>query len=94
MALAPIALYPEAGNCLEPLQMRTRIKRLIGACFIVVFVVCYALIAARVGDGLTAKFPVWALFIYFAIAGLVWVLPVGAVIYWMYRKPRSSERLT
>jgi hypothetical protein len=29
--------------------------------------------------------------LFFAIGGLIWVIPAGAVIYWMQRPPREPE---
>ncbi len=69
--------------------MPPRLKRLIGTVFIAVFVLVYALIAARIGDGLSLRLPLWAMFIYFAIAGLLWTVPVGGLIWWMYGKRKA-----
>jgi len=30
--------------------------------------------------------------VFFAIGGLLWVIPAGVVVYWMQRPPRASER--
>ncbi len=69
--------------------MPPRLKRLIGAVIIGVFVLVYALVAARIGDGLSVRFPIWAMFVYFAVAGFLWIIPVGALIWWMYKKPKA-----
>jgi len=69
--------------------MPSRLKRLIGAILILVFVIIYALAAALVGGRLTLDAPLWLQIVYFPVAGLMWIIPVGALIVWMYRKPRA-----
>jgi hypothetical protein len=69
--------------------MPPSLKRLIGAVIIVIFVIFYALIAALVGSRLAIDQPIWIQFIYFPVAGLLWIVPVGALIVWMYRKKAS-----
>ncbi|HET7714341.1 MAG TPA: DUF2842 domain-containing protein [Bauldia sp.] len=71
--------------------MRQRTRKLIGTAFLAVFVPFYALVAMTVA---AARLPgtsgvTQALF--FAVIGLVWVLPAGAVIYWMQRPRRAPE---
>jgi hypothetical protein len=67
--------------------MPVRLKRLIGTIVILLFVLLYALTASLAGDVIVRHQPLWLQLIYFAIAGLLWILPVGALISWMYRKP-------
>ena len=66
--------------------MPPRLKRLIGAIVILVFVIVYALVAAFVGDAVVASTPRLVQILYFAVAGLIWIVPVGLVIRWMYAK--------
>lgn len=66
--------------------MPPRLKRLIGALIIVVFVVFYALVASLVGSRIANGEPLWLQIVYFPVAGLLWVIPVGGIIVWMYRK--------
>jgi hypothetical protein len=73
------------------MAMRQRTRKLIGTAFLVVFVPCYALVAMTIAaarlpgtSGLTQT-------LFFAIGGLIWVIPAGAVIYWMQRTPREPE---
>jgi hypothetical protein len=71
--------------------MPVRLKRLIGTIIIVVFVVFYALTASLAGDVIVKHQPIWLQLIYFAIAGLLWIFPVGALIYWMYAKRAAAK---
>jgi len=83
-----LSAYTFAENLLQGvLPMPPRLKRLIGACLIVLFVVVYAFVASLVGSGILAGKPAWVQILYFPVAGLLWIFPVGALIVWMYRKP-------
>ena len=71
--------------------MRQRTRKLIGTAFLAVFVPFYALVAMTIAaarlpgtSGLTQT-------LFFAIGGLLWVIPAGAIIYWMQRPPREPE---
>jgi hypothetical protein len=68
--------------------LRQRIRKLIGTAILAVFVPFYALTAMSIAgarlpgsSGLTQT-------IFYAIAGLLWVLPAGVVITWMQRPDR------
>lgn len=66
------------------------LKRLFGTILLVVFVITYAFIAMVIGDMTLQQSSTLVRVIYFAIAGLVWVVPAGAIISWMYRKPKGE----
>ncbi len=65
--------------------MPPRLKKFIGMVMLVGFVIVYAFTAMVIGDMTlqTAAQPVRLL--YYAIAGVVWVIPAGAIIWWMQR---------
>ncbi|MBO6755986.1 MAG: DUF2842 domain-containing protein [Roseibium sp.] len=50
---------------------------------LVVFVIVYAFCAMVIGDMTLQNASGWAAFAYYAVAGLVWVVPAGAIIWWM-----------
>ncbi|NBN62504.1 DUF2842 domain-containing protein [Microvirga tunisiensis] len=52
---------------------------------LVVFVVVYALVAMVIGDMTLQQSSHLVRFGFFAVAGLVWVIPAGAIIWWMQR---------
>ncbi|HWA29881.1 MAG TPA: DUF2842 domain-containing protein [Rhizomicrobium sp.] len=67
--------------------MSPRIKKLIGAVVMLVWIPVYAFVAMLVGikilphaDGLTA-------FVYYAVAGVLWTVPIGLMLPWMNREP-------
>lgn len=65
--------------------MPARSRKLIGTVLLLVFLGAYAWIAVVVGAGRISQAPHWAQFAYFLAAGLLWVLPAGALIKWMQR---------
>lgn len=71
--------------------MRQRTRKLIGTVVLAVFVPFYALVAMTIAavrlpgtSGLTQT-------VFFMIGGLLWVIPAGAVIWWMQRPPREPQ---
>lgn len=67
------------------------VKRLFGTILLVVFVLVYAFFAMVIGDMTLQQAGTWTRLAYFAVAGLLWVIPAGAIITWMYREPRRSD---
>ncbi|MBZ8134558.1 DUF2842 domain-containing protein [Afifella sp. IM 167] len=68
--------------------MRQRTRKLLGTLIIVVWVVFYSLTAMTIA---AAKLPGTSgltQLVFFAVAGLVWVLPAMAVIWWMAQPDR------
>ena len=63
-------------------------RKLIGTLAIVVVLALYAILALTVAIKLefttTGKFVAYA---YYVIAGLLWVVPVGLIIWWMEKRP-------
>lgn len=65
--------------------MTVRTRKLIGTIALVIFLGAYAWVAVVIGAGRISHAPHWAQFAYFLAAGLLWVLPAGALIRWMQR---------
>ncbi|WP_298814783.1 DUF2842 domain-containing protein [uncultured Roseibium sp.] len=64
-------------------------RKFVGMVLLVVFVVIYALTAMVIGDITLQGASSIVRLIYFAIAGLVWVVPAGAIIWWMEKGGKS-----
>ncbi len=58
-------------------------RKFVGMVALVTFVVIYALVAMVIGDMTLQKSSELVRILYFAVAGLVWVIPAGAIIWWM-----------
>jgi len=65
--------------------MRRKRRQFVGAAALVVFVPVYALVAVTVVAARLPEASVLGQTAYYAVAGLVWVIPAGIVIAWMQR---------
>ena len=66
--------------------MVSSVRRFIGMIFLVTFVIAYVFLAMVIGD-ITMADKHWSIkLIFFAIAGLIWVVPAGMIISWTYKK--------
>ncbi|OKL43635.1 DUF2842 domain-containing protein [Pseudovibrio exalbescens] len=64
------------------------LRRLIGMITLVTFVVVYCFVAMVIGD-MTMSGRHWGIqLIFFAIVGLIWTIPAGFIIKWMYKNPQ------
>lgn len=73
--------------------MSIRTRKLIGTLVLIVVLVVYALLAMAVAIVLQVnQASKLAELAYYIVAGLLWVLPAGAIISWMSRADPSSER--
>ncbi|MBO0346061.1 DUF2842 domain-containing protein [Roseibium limicola] len=58
-------------------------RKFIGMVVLVTFVITYALVAMVIGDMSLQTAGTGMRLAYYAVAGLVWVIPAGAIIWWM-----------
>lgn len=65
--------------------MPQRLRKLLGALLLVGLVLVYALLAMSIGGALVTKLPEYARFLFYMVAGLIWVLPAMVIIRWMQR---------
>lgn len=71
--------------------MRQRQRKLMGTVALLVFITIYALVALAVAIVLQVhNASKWAELAYYAVAGLLWVIPAGAIISWMQRPDQTS----
>ncbi len=68
-------------------MLSTHSKKLIGTLATLVWLVIYALIAMGVGAHLLPHANGFVTFLYYLLAGTVWIIPVGLALPWMYREP-------
>lgn len=65
--------------------MTSRTRKLAGTIVLLLFLSVYALIAMLVAVVLQVNASKTVELIYYVVAGLLWVLPAGALITWMQR---------
>lgn len=70
--------------------MTSRLRRMTGAAGLLVFVFFYIWIMTDIGAIVLTNGSGVVKFVYFVLAGLGWVIPAGAIIWWMYRPLRKS----
>jgi hypothetical protein len=67
--------------------LTVRVKKLIGAIVTLVWLPVYSLLAMAVGVRVLPHAGVLAEFLYYAIAGMAWIIPIGLMFPWMSREP-------
>lgn len=60
-----------------------RLRSFVGTILIIVLVITYALAATTVATLTLATSPWWVHLLYFALSGLLWILPAMLIIKWM-----------
>ncbi len=71
--------------------MTPRTKKLIGTLIILVWLPIYALLAMSVGIRVLPHAHWLVEFLYYALAGTLWIIPIGLMLPWMYREPISKK---
>lgn len=66
--------------------MRMRTRKLLGTVALLIFVLVYALAAMMVAIALQVNASKFVELAYYVIAGLAWVIPAGAIIWWMQKE--------
>ena len=69
-----------------------RTKKLIGVLFILVWLPVYAVLAMRVGVAVLPQADSFVALLYYAIAGTVWIIPIGLMLPWMHREPADRRK--
>ena len=64
-------------------------KKLIGAIVILVWLPIYALLAMRLAVSILPDANPFVELLYYVVAGTAWILPIGLMLPWMSREPRS-----
>jgi len=73
---------------MRPLTVRT--KKLIGTIVMLVWLPIYVLFAMEIGVRVLPHAH-WAVeFLYYAIAGTLWIVPIGLMLPWMHREPTGK----
>lgn len=69
--------------------MAYRLRKLLGAVILLIFVPFYALYAMALAASILPGTGPWTQLGYYVVAGLAWILPAGLVVTWMFRPPKA-----
>ena len=64
------------------------VRKVAGTAMLVIFVPLYALFVMTIASSRLPGTSILAQTVFFAVAGLVWIVPAGAIIAWMLRPER------
>lgn len=65
--------------------MHIRTRKFIGTILLLVFLTVYSLAAMMVAIALQVNASKFVEVLYYVVAGLIWVIPAGAIIWWMQK---------
>ena len=68
--------------------MSPRIKKLIGAIVLLIWLPIYALVASGIGVRVLPHAHWAAAILFYALAGTLWIIPIGLMLPWMHREPQ------
>jgi FtsH-binding integral membrane protein len=73
--------------------MPSRTRKFIGTIALLIFLILYVFLAMGVAIVLQAR-SVGAIgeFLYYLVAGLIWVVPAGLIVQWMQKSPPDQIR--
>jgi Protein of unknown function (DUF2842) len=71
-------------------SMSMRWKKLLGIFLLIAIIAIYALLAMRVGVAVLPEANGIVTFVYYAVAGMAWVIPVRYLIVWMNTPGKSD----
>lgn len=71
--------------------MSTRFKKLIGTVATLVWLFVYTLVAMGVGVRVLPHANGLVTFLYYALAGTLWTVPIGMMMPWMHREPGQKS---
>ena len=74
--------------------MSPRIRKLVGTVLLLVVLAIYSLLVAVAASAVLTGTNKIVEMIFYAIAGVAWVLPAGYLIRWMYAIPEQAPRST
>ena len=85
------AAFPFGSADANCLLMNPRIKTLIGSIILVAMMGLYALIAVTVASARLAESSGMVQLAFFAVTGLLWIVPAMGLVSWMMRDNRKPK---
>lgn len=72
--------------------MQGRIRKLIGTFLLIFFVITYCLLVMKLASATLPTMNGWAHLGFYILFGLIWVVPAGAIVWWMQRPDLKSHK--
>jgi len=76
------------GICGDGPAMTPHTKKLIGTILMLVWLVIYALVVSALAVRILPHAAWYVSLLFYVIAGLFWIVPIGLALPWMYREPK------
>jgi hypothetical protein len=73
------------------MTLRPHTKKFIGVLVILVWLAVFIVIAWGVGIRVLPQANGLVKFLYYAVAGMAWIVPIGLMLPWMSRDPRKPN---
>ena len=71
--------------------MPVRTKKLIGAAFILFWLPLYSFLVIGIAVRVLPRANDFERFLFYALAGMAWIVPIGLLLPWMSRPPRERR---
>ena len=71
--------------------MTPRIRKFVGTVLLLVVLAIYSLLVAVAASAVLTGTNKVVEMLFYAIAGIAWVLPAGVLIRWMYASPKEAQ---
>jgi hypothetical protein len=68
--------------------MKPTTKKLIGTIATLIWLAFYVMVAAAIGGQILRHANWFVAFAFYALAGTLWIVPIGLMFPWMHREPR------
>jgi len=72
-------------------MLKPSVKKLIGVVVILIWLPLYALLAMAIGIRVLPHAGGLVQFLYYAVAGMAWIVPIGLMFPWMSREPSDNR---
>ena len=72
--------------------MTPHVKKLIGAVLSLIWLVIYALFATGLAVRILPHATWYVGLLFYALAGLLWMVPIGLALPWMYAEPKHDRQ--
>jgi Protein of unknown function (DUF2842) len=71
--------------------MSPRTKKLAGTILILIWLPLYAVTAMQIGVSMLPGAGPVLTFLYYAVTGMAWIVPIGFLLPWMHREPQRHR---